>query len=80
MDPARRPWCVVELRGPMKGGKAGRKRKTSAGAGRPDRQSSGRGKSNTGNPKRAATVAPKKGSRKKSFGGTSSSGDGVVDA
>ena len=64
----------------MKGGKAGRKRKTSAGAGRPARQGGGRGTENAGNPKRAATVAPKKGSRKKSFGGTSTLGDDVIDA
>lgn len=64
----------------MKGGKAGRKRKTSAGTGRPVREGGSRGKANTGNQKRAAGVAPKKGSRKKSFGGTSTSGDDVGDA
>ncbi len=64
----------------MKGGKAGRKRKTSTGAGRPAREGGGRGKAVTGNQKRPTGVAPKKGSRKKSFGGTSTSGDDAGEA
>lgn len=64
----------------MKGGKAGRKRKTSAGAARTAREGGRRGKTNEGNSKNTASVAPKKGSRKKSFGGTSTSGDDVGNA
>ena len=80
MDRTRGPWCMVELRRSMKGGKAGRKRKASAPSARPVRQGSGRGKANKGQPDRAATVAPRKGSRKKSFGGSSTSGDDMMDA
>jgi len=57
----------------MKGGKAGRTRKTSAVG--TARQGSARGKPNKGNAKRAVSGPPKKGSRKKSFGATSTSTD-----
>lgn len=57
----------------MKGGKAGRARKTSAGSAA--RQGSARGKPNKGRAKGPATGPPKKGSRKKSFGATSTSAD-----
>ncbi len=51
----------------MKGGKEGRKRRT-AGAGA-ERQNRARGKPKKGGAKRPTGVAPKKGSRKKSYGG-----------
>jgi hypothetical protein len=58
----------------MKGGKAGRTRRTAAGdSGRP--AGKGRGKPKTGNTKRVSAGPPKKGSRKKSYGGASSSGE-----
>lgn len=60
----------------MKGGKAGRKRK-SAGGGGAARQGSGpRARPAKGGARNPSTTAPKKGSRKNQrFGGTSSSGE-----
>ena len=57
----------------MKGGKAGRKRRTSSGDA--PRQGGGREGAKKGSPKRPAGGAPRKGARKKSYGGTSTSGD-----
>lgn len=55
----------------MKGGKAGRKRRDGgASEGRP---SGGRRKPKQGDAPRPSTGAPKKGSRKKGYGGTSTS-------
>jgi hypothetical protein len=57
----------------MKGGKEGRKRKTSAsGAGR---QHGAPGKAKKGTPKRPTGGAPKKGSRKKTYGAMPTSED-----
>lgn len=57
----------------MKGGKAGRP-KQSAGANKA-RQNNAPAKVRKGDAARAAQTAPKKGSRKKSFGGTSTRGE-----
>jgi hypothetical protein len=57
----------------MKGGKEGRKRKTSStGVGRSARA---HGKAKQGVTKRLASAPPKKGSRKKAYGGTSTAGE-----
>jgi hypothetical protein len=57
----------------MKGGKAGRKRGSSGGD--TTRQGPKPGKPHRGSVKRVESDRPKKGSRKKSYGGTSSSGE-----
>ena len=57
----------------MKGGKAGRKRKASAGGS--GRKTGARGKTARGAAGRPATAAPKKGSRKKTFGAMPSSAE-----
>jgi hypothetical protein len=57
----------------MKGGKEGRKRKASGtGAGRSARA---HGKAKPGVTKRLASGPPKKGSRRKTYGGTSTAGE-----
>jgi hypothetical protein len=56
----------------MKGGKAGRPRKSSANAAK---RPAGRDKPTKTSAKRTEDAPPKKGSRKKSHGGMSSSGD-----
>ena len=57
----------------MKGGKEGRKRRTSGGGA--GRQGSPRGKPKKGSAKRPVGGAPKKGSRKKSYGAMPTSND-----
>jgi hypothetical protein len=58
----------------MKGGKEGRKRKTSSMSGGRSARAHGK-KANPGVTKRLASGPPKKGSRKKTFGGTSTAGE-----
>jgi hypothetical protein len=57
----------------MKGGKEGRKRRSAGGGA--GRTSAGRGKPKKAGAKRPIGTAPKKGSRKKAFGATTTSDD-----
>jgi hypothetical protein len=57
----------------MKGGKEGRKRRTGAGA--PSGAPVPRGKAKVAGAKRPANAAPKKGSRKKTYGAVPSTDD-----